>query len=440
MAWNESVVTVSGIAMVTELINGGKLNITRAEISENTVDPAALALQTVLLSPLNVPVEISKKEELPNGLNLCVQIRNTGSVGSHRMKQLGIYAKTETTEEKLFAILQDQIGEDIPSEAEYPKFLLEYNSVIAISNTDRITVTINPMSVFITLEHLNSILKDYLIESETIQGLIEHTKDNGKHITSEERDKWNANTKTEFERSLASGTKIGTLTIDGQKIDIYCAPQSPDTKYTLTKSGNTIMLNGSDGSQTSVADTNTDTKYSIGKVGNTIILYGTDGSQTSVADSDTNTDTKYSIGKVGSTIILYGSDGSQTSVADSNTTYSDATPSNKGLMTAADKQKLDGIPAGGMNAYAGTFTIDAAAKNSPVKITTASRPKLAQIHSNNFSSSFSGDQIRHYTTNGKYYLSGSSNAYIEFQNDGMTISWAANTGLGTTTHEYFILC
>lgn len=166
MAWNEAVVTVSGIAMVTELINGGNLKITKAEISENTVNTAALALQTAVSSPLDVPVTISSREKIDGGLSICVQIRNTGVVGSHRMKQLGIYAKTETTEERLFAILQDQIGEDIPPESEYPKFLLEHNSIIAVSNTDRISVTINPASVVITLEQLNEALKGYVEKAE----------------------------------------------------------------------------------------------------------------------------------------------------------------------------------------------------------------------------------------------------------------------------------
>ena len=59
-----------------------------------------------------------------------------------------------------------------------------------------------------------------------------------------------------------------------------------------------------------------------------------------------DTDTTYTLSKSGSTITLTGSDGSKTQVTDSNTTYGAATASAAGLMSAADKAKLDGIEAG----------------------------------------------------------------------------------------------
>ena len=57
----------------------------------------------------------------------------------------------------------------------------------------------------------------------------------------------------------------------------------------------------------------------------------------------------YKLTKSGSTITLTGSDGSTSSVTDANTdtntTYSNATTSAAGLMSASDKSKLDGITA-----------------------------------------------------------------------------------------------
>ena len=55
------------------------------------------------------------------------------------------------------------------------------------------------------------------------------------------------------------------------------------------------------------------------------------------------TDTTYSISKSGSTITLTGSNGTTTTVEDSDTTYNNATTSADGLMSAADKSKLDGL-------------------------------------------------------------------------------------------------
>lgn len=61
---------------------------------------------------------------------------------------------------------------------------------------------------------------------------------------------------------------------------------------------------------------------------------------------------KWTLTKSGSTVTLSNADGSVTSsVEDSDTTYADATESADGLMSAADKAKLDGV-ADGANAYA----------------------------------------------------------------------------------------
>lgn len=53
--------------------------------------------------------------------------------------------------------------------------------------------------------------------------------------------------------------------------------------------------------------------------------------------------TTYSLSKSGNTITLTGSDGSFSNVTDTNTTYGNATSGASGLMSAADKAKLDGI-------------------------------------------------------------------------------------------------
>lgn len=62
-----------------------------------------------------------------------------------------------------------------------------------------------------------------------------------------------------------------------------------------------------------------------------------------------NSNTTYTLTKSGSTITLTGSDGSTQSVSDSNTTYSAATQSANGLMSSTDKTKLDGIATGANN-------------------------------------------------------------------------------------------
>ena len=58
-----------------------------------------------------------------------------------------------------------------------------------------------------------------------------------------------------------------------------------------------------------------------------------------------NTNTTYTLTKSGNTITLNASDGNKYNITDANTTYGDATTVASGLMSAVDKAKLDGIAA-----------------------------------------------------------------------------------------------
>lgn len=174
-----------------------------------------------------------------------------------------------------------------------------------------------------------------------------------------------------------------------------------NTTYSLSKSGSTITLKGSDGSTTSVTDADTNTTYSTFKGATTSAAGGTglvpapatgaanrylrsDGTWQVPPDNNTtypnmggassnaaghaglvpapaagasnrylrsdgtwsvppdnNTNTTYSLSKNGSTITLTGSDGSETSVTDANTTYS---LSSFGVTaTAAELNYMDGV-------------------------------------------------------------------------------------------------
>ena len=72
-----------------------------------------------------------------------------------------------------------------------------------------------------------------------------------------------------------------------------------------------------------------------------------------------NTNTTYTLTKSGNTITLNASDGNKYNITDANTTYGDATTVASGLMSAADKAKLDGIAA-----QANKVIVDASLSNS----------------------------------------------------------------------------
>lgn len=205
-----------------------------------------------------------------------------------------------------------------------------------------------------------------------------------------------------FSRSLTSGTKVGTITINGTGTDLY-APTNTDTHYTTglkvgasaTATANAAASNGNvylnvldnttvrdshkivgSGATTVTSDANgvitissTDNNTTYGVVSTTAngLAPKRDGSTTKFLRGDgtwavpPDTNTVYThpttsgnkhIPSGGSSgqILRWSADGTAVWGADNNTTYSAATQSAQGLMSAADKKKLDGI-ATGANAY-----------------------------------------------------------------------------------------
>lgn len=151
-------------------------------------------------------------------------------------------------------------------------------------------------------------------------------------------------------------------------------PINNNTTYSISKSGSTITLTGSDGSTTSVTDS--DTKVTVdsalsnsstnpvqNKVINAALANKANTSaiptKTSQLTNDsgfktTDNNTTYTLTQDstdGHKITLTPSTGTATTITipDNNTTYNAATQSAAGLMSAADKTKLDGIAANANN-------------------------------------------------------------------------------------------
>lgn len=149
MAWSSAELTDSGLKLLSKLINGGKLTITRAAVGSGTVAADELYRQTELTDPINAPVSIAGSKELAekSGRTIFVQVRNSGVTEAARMRQIGIFARTDSEDEVLLAIMQDEIGEEIPPYAEFPDFLIEFNLKLGISRTNNITVMADPAAV-----------------------------------------------------------------------------------------------------------------------------------------------------------------------------------------------------------------------------------------------------------------------------------------------------
>ena len=92
--WQEAVITNAGISMLGEVLSGGELVISRAALGGGTVDTASLMSQTGLTDPLSVVPVISQKKLVEGkGIDVKLQIGNSGVSVTQTMKQVGFYAK-----------------------------------------------------------------------------------------------------------------------------------------------------------------------------------------------------------------------------------------------------------------------------------------------------------------------------------------------------------
>ena len=157
--WNNSVITNAGLELLEQSLSGDGIVISRAALGGGTVDVSALVDQTVLTDPLvGTTVVISSQKPLSgsSGREIKLQIRNTGLSAAATFKQVGIFAACGGVE-VLFAISQDESGEEIPSAAEYPDFMEEFTAAVAISQTYGVTVEVSSLA-FVTKAELEESL------------------------------------------------------------------------------------------------------------------------------------------------------------------------------------------------------------------------------------------------------------------------------------------
>lgn len=147
MSWNEVTLTESGERLLASMLNGSKLTFTRAVLGSSTVEEEMMPMLTDISSPISAPALISGKKELEsgNGTAILIQIRNEGVSETTRMRQIGVFAKSEHNDEVMFGVLQDDIGEEIPAYADFPQFEISLDVALAISRTNNIEVIVSPL-------------------------------------------------------------------------------------------------------------------------------------------------------------------------------------------------------------------------------------------------------------------------------------------------------
>ncbi|MGO5028978.1 hypothetical protein [Candidatus Agathobaculum pullicola] len=132
--WSNATVTSEGLSLQAELLNGGGIEFTRVMGADaNGDDKIELTMQPTKLgtAKITIPVLLSNIE-LTEGFT---------------MTQLRFYAKGTggaPATEILYAVVQDEDGDQIPSASESPGFTADWSYTFQFGNAESMTVSLDP--------------------------------------------------------------------------------------------------------------------------------------------------------------------------------------------------------------------------------------------------------------------------------------------------------
>lgn len=152
MSWNNSLYTNVGTKMMSEVLSGATMTITKAVGGSGTTAAESLEAltdvkeqkQTLKILGIEDATDSSGNDA---GKRIKIQITNGDVETGYILHQVGIYAKLADGEETLLIIMQDDRGVEIPSHTENSDFEIELYGIMAISNVANIEVTVDPNAV-----------------------------------------------------------------------------------------------------------------------------------------------------------------------------------------------------------------------------------------------------------------------------------------------------
>lgn len=159
--WENAVITNKGVALLTKMISGTTMNITRGEIGSGYVTPGTLANQTAVTNPMQ---EVSFREILYPEAGKCALpcfINNDKINAGYMAYQVGIYATDPDEGEILFFITQAPNGKglEIPSATEMPGYSSEWTFYFQYGQADGVSVVVDPANS-VSSEEMKSYVKN----------------------------------------------------------------------------------------------------------------------------------------------------------------------------------------------------------------------------------------------------------------------------------------
>lgn len=228
--WDQAVVTNAGKALLQQWAGGGTLTIDGAKAGAGAVSQLNLINQTAVTQEKQTLSIISAKQ-VEGGTQFHVQI--TAPDAGYTAKQIGIYGHLDSGDSTLIALYQDESGITVPSKTEMPDFVYAFHATIQGSNTGTLSVTLDT-SALVTQATLNAaVAKAGDMKKSVYDADNDGVVDNAKKLDGKTAAQFAA---AQHSHAIANVNGLQAA-LDGKT----------DTTYTLSITGNAIVLTPSSG-------------------------------------------------------------------------------------------------------------------------------------------------------------------------------------------------
>lgn len=162
-SWKAGIITNKGLGLLSKLIAGNTLVITRAETGAGFVEEEQLAKQTAVTEPKQALTFSAVSYPEQGKCMIPCKLSNEDVETSYVARQIGIYAMDPDEGEILFYITQvedEGRGTGIPAPSVIPSYTATWNLVICYGMADGVNVTVDPVGN-VTMEEVERLIKSY---------------------------------------------------------------------------------------------------------------------------------------------------------------------------------------------------------------------------------------------------------------------------------------
>lgn len=144
--WNNAVLTTKGASLLSKLISGNTLTITKAQTGAGRVSVDSLASQTAVTNPKQTMTFRTVSYPADGQASLPCYLGNDALTTGYTCTQVGIFANDPNDGEILFFIAQADTGggTPVPSNTEMPGFTAEWTFYFTYGQAESVSVTVSP--------------------------------------------------------------------------------------------------------------------------------------------------------------------------------------------------------------------------------------------------------------------------------------------------------